>query len=103
MWWPVWSAHCKNDALTSHHFFALRGERNALWTSILRHGHKVSLVKRLFFSTVNFFIVSIFPHKDCSMHPSITAVVLAAGKGTRMKSARAKVLHEVFGRCSIMF
>jgi len=30
------------------------------------------------------------------MPPSITAVVLAAGKGTRMKSARAKVLHEVF-------
>ncbi len=30
------------------------------------------------------------------MHSNITAVVLAAGKGTRMKSARAKVLHEVF-------
>jgi N-acetylglucosamine-1-phosphate uridyltransferase (contains nucleotidyltransferase and I-patch acetyltransferase domains) len=30
------------------------------------------------------------------MHPPITAVVLAAGKGTRMKSSRAKVLHEVF-------
>src|SRR5512147_1822159 len=28
----------------------------------------------------------------------IAAVVLAAGKGTRMKSARAKVLHEVAGR-----
>ena len=32
------------------------------------------------------------------MTPSITAVVLAAGKGTRMKSARAKVLHEVYFR-----
>ncbi len=32
------------------------------------------------------------------MKSSITAVVLAAGKGTRMKSARAKVLHEVFFR-----
>jgi len=32
------------------------------------------------------------------MTPSITAVVLAAGKGTRMKSSRAKVLHEVFFR-----
>ena len=32
------------------------------------------------------------------MPPSITAVVLAAGKGTRMKSAHAKVLHEVFFR-----
>jgi bifunctional UDP-N-acetylglucosamine pyrophosphorylase / glucosamine-1-phosphate N-acetyltransferase len=32
------------------------------------------------------------------MKPLITAVVLAAGKGTRMKSARAKVLHEVFFR-----
>lgn len=32
------------------------------------------------------------------MHPSIIAVVLAAGKGTRMKSAVAKVLHQVFFR-----
>jgi bifunctional UDP-N-acetylglucosamine pyrophosphorylase/glucosamine-1-phosphate N-acetyltransferase len=30
--------------------------------------------------------------------PSLAAVVLAAGKGTRMKSTRAKVLHEVAGR-----
>ena len=30
------------------------------------------------------------------MNSSITAIILAAGKGTRMKSARAKVLHEVF-------
>ncbi|NIA05309.1 MAG: NTP transferase domain-containing protein [Proteobacteria bacterium] len=30
------------------------------------------------------------------MNNIITAVVLAAGKGTRMKSSRAKVLHEVF-------
>jgi bifunctional UDP-N-acetylglucosamine pyrophosphorylase / glucosamine-1-phosphate N-acetyltransferase len=29
---------------------------------------------------------------------SLAAVVLAAGKGTRMKSSRAKVLHEVFYR-----
>ncbi len=28
--------------------------------------------------------------------PSITAVILAAGKGTRMKSAKAKVLHQLF-------
>ncbi|XOF32197.1 MAG: bifunctional N-acetylglucosamine-1-phosphate uridyltransferase/glucosamine-1-phosphate acetyltransferase [Candidatus Electrothrix sp. YB6] len=28
--------------------------------------------------------------------PKISAVVLAAGKGTRMKSGRAKVLHELF-------
>ena len=29
---------------------------------------------------------------------SIAAVVLAAGAGTRMKSAKAKVMHEVGGR-----
>ncbi|WP_417910934.1 bifunctional N-acetylglucosamine-1-phosphate uridyltransferase/glucosamine-1-phosphate acetyltransferase [Candidatus Electronema sp. PJ] len=28
--------------------------------------------------------------------PAITAVILAAGKGTRMKSAQAKVLHELY-------
>jgi len=32
------------------------------------------------------------------MPTPFTALVLAAGKGTRMKSARAKVLHEVAGR-----
>lgn len=32
------------------------------------------------------------------MQPTIVALVLAAGKGTRMKSAQAKVLHEVFFR-----
>ena len=32
------------------------------------------------------------------MNPTITAVVLAAGMGTRMKSKLAKVLHEVFFR-----
>jgi bifunctional UDP-N-acetylglucosamine pyrophosphorylase/glucosamine-1-phosphate N-acetyltransferase len=30
--------------------------------------------------------------------PSLAAVVLAAGKGTRMKSRRAKMLHEIRGR-----
>ena len=30
------------------------------------------------------------------MTEPISCVVLAAGKGTRMKSTRAKVLHEVF-------
>src|SRR5690606_31462912 len=30
--------------------------------------------------------------------PSLTTVILAAGKGTRMKSERAKVLHEIGGR-----
>ncbi len=32
------------------------------------------------------------------MSSLLTAVILAAGKGTRMKSAKAKVLHEVFFR-----
>ena len=30
-----------------------------------------------------------------------TAVILAAGKGTRMKSERPKVLHEVAGRAML--
>ncbi|MEJ7633804.1 bifunctional UDP-N-acetylglucosamine diphosphorylase/glucosamine-1-phosphate N-acetyltransferase GlmU [Aeromicrobium sp.] len=35
-------------------------------------------------------------------HPElVTAIVLAAGAGTRMKSARAKVLHEIAGRSMI--
>ena len=32
---------------------------------------------------------------------AVTAIVLAAGAGTRMKSARAKVLHEISGRSMI--
>lgn len=37
------------------------------------------------------------------MSQSITAVVLAAGAGTRMKSARAKVLHPLGGRSMIAY
>ena len=35
------------------------------------------------------------------MSEQVTAIVLAAGAGTRMKSAQAKVLHEVGGRSMI--
>lgn len=31
----------------------------------------------------------------------VTAVVLAAGEGTRMKSARPKVVHEVLGKSMV--
>jgi bifunctional UDP-N-acetylglucosamine pyrophosphorylase/glucosamine-1-phosphate N-acetyltransferase len=58
---------------------------------------KVFLVKPFFFFYSRpLFLISRFSDKGIAMNPSITAVVLAAGKGTRMKSARAKVLHEVF-------
>ena len=33
----------------------------------------------------------------------ITAIVLAAGQGTRMKSARPKVLHEILGRPMVAY
>ena len=36
-------------------------------------------------------------------HSPLTAVILAAGQGTRMKSARAKVLHELCGRPMVHF
>ncbi|MFT3768483.1 MAG: bifunctional UDP-N-acetylglucosamine diphosphorylase/glucosamine-1-phosphate N-acetyltransferase GlmU [Minicystis sp.] len=35
--------------------------------------------------------------------PTLTAVILAAGQGTRMKSARPKVLHELCGRPMIHY
>jgi bifunctional UDP-N-acetylglucosamine pyrophosphorylase/glucosamine-1-phosphate N-acetyltransferase len=36
--------------------------------------------------------------RTTSKHPPLAVVVLAAGHGTRMKSRRAKVLHEIAGR-----
>ena len=38
------------------------------------------------------------PDRTATPNPDCIAVVLAAGEGTRMKSARAKVLHEIAGR-----
>lgn len=34
---------------------------------------------------------------------NLTALVLAAGQGTRMKSAKAKVLHEILDRPMIVY
>ena len=33
----------------------------------------------------------------------VTAIILAAGKGTRLKSKRPKVLHEVGGRALLLY
>ena len=41
------------------------------------------------------------PESPRSKKPSLTVVVLAAGKGTRMKSGKAKVLHPLAGRTLI--
>ncbi|HVZ72349.1 MAG TPA: bifunctional UDP-N-acetylglucosamine diphosphorylase/glucosamine-1-phosphate N-acetyltransferase GlmU [Polyangia bacterium] len=38
------------------------------------------------------------PKQAASVGAGLAAIVLAAGKGTRMRSARAKVLHELLGR-----
>src|SRR5277367_6289888 len=35
--------------------------------------------------------------------PTVTAVILAAGQGTRMRSAKPKVLHELCGRPMIHY
>lgn len=45
--------------------------------------------------------MSIHSQSDHSHPAPVTAIVLAAGAGTRMKSARAKVLHEIAGRSMI--
>ncbi len=37
------------------------------------------------------------------LNDKITAIVLAAGQGTRMKSSRPKVLHEILGRPMIVY
>ena len=47
--------------------------------------------RRTLFTFLNFTLLQIL-----SMSKSLAVIVLAAGKGTRMKSSRAKVLHQVF-------
>jgi bifunctional UDP-N-acetylglucosamine pyrophosphorylase / glucosamine-1-phosphate N-acetyltransferase len=37
------------------------------------------------------------------LHMSLTAIILAAGKSTRMKSARAKPLHDICGRPMLQY
>ena len=39
-----------------------------------------------------------FSKKGGNMDSEIKAIVLAAGKGTRMKSSLVKVLHEIFSK-----
>ncbi len=73
-------------------------ENSALWFDQINHPGNAPLVKPLFFFYSGPLSYSPLFCKVVAMTPLITAVVLAAGKGTRMKSAHAKVLHEVFFR-----
>lgn len=38
------------------------------------------------------------PNQKSNVHPDVAIVIMAAGKGTRLKSSRAKVLHEIAGQ-----
>jgi len=38
-----------------------------------------------------------------SMKNNVAVIILAAGMGTRMKSTKAKVLHEILGKPMILY